>query len=84
MVRYNIGYAVKCAFVAALLFGSSVLSNAESVNVESFVNSAPLKGAVVGLAIIDMDAETLIAGHDTYLPLVPASWQKLIFTSSVF
>lgn len=84
MVRYNIGYAVKCAFVAALLFGSSVLSNAESVNVESFVNSAPLKGAVVGLAIIDMDAETLIAGHDTYLPLVPASLQKLIVTSSVF
>lgn len=77
-------FAVKRGVVAAIIFCFSFLSYAGNGVVESFVNSAPLKGAVVGVAVIDIDAGVLVAEHDAYLPLVPASLQKLIVTSSIF
>lgn len=76
-------FGVKCAISAALLFCLPFFSYSETDYVASFVNSVPLRGCVVGVAVMDMDDGTVIAEHDSDLPLVPASLQKLVVTSSV-
>lgn len=74
---------VKYRLVAAMLFCSPLLSKAGNTgNLESFTNSAPLEGAIAGVAVIDMDNGTVVAACNEHVPLVPASLQKLVVTSS--
>lgn len=74
---------MKCRALVSIFFCLPFLSHAYNGMVESFVNSVPLEGSVAGVAVIDIDAGEVVASHNFSLPLVPASLQKLVVTSSV-
>ena len=72
-------------FTAIIFLLSTLLCSAQTTTdaVTTFLNSAPLKHASVGISVIDLNSDSSILSHHAEAALIPASLTKIITTATV-